>query len=260
LPTWRLVVEYDGTDFEGWQRQRDARTVQDALETAFARVTGARPALHGAGRTDAGVHAEGQVASVRVETRLVPADLQRALNAVLPRDVAVKQLEVTPDAFHARRDARSKLYVYRLWTGAARSPLRERRAHWVSPRHDLDAMRAAAAALVGTRDFASFQGAGAPKRSTVRTLARLAVEGAWGGDVEIHAEADGFLRHMVRNLVGTLLEVGRGRRSAASMNALVEARDRNLAGPTAPAHGLTLVLVRYGDFPADSGGLGGPAG
>lgn len=260
MPNHRLDVEYDGTDFAGWQEQPGARTVQGVLEAAFLVVTGAATDVHGAGRTDAGVHAEGQVAHARVATRLDPQTLRRALNGVLPRDVAVRALVVAPDAFHARRSARSKLYRYRLWTGATRSPLRERTALWVRGPRDLAAMRAFAAALVGRHDFASFQAAGSAAGPTVRTLARCEILGAWGGDVAIELEGDGFLRHMVRNVVGTLLEVGRGRLAAAGAGALLAARDRSLAGPTAAARGLCLVRVEYGDFPAESKGLAPPVG
>jgi tRNA pseudouridine38-40 synthase len=257
LPNFRLVLEYDGTDFAGWQAQRaDERTVQDVLGAAFERVTGRRCVPTGAGRTDAGVHAEGQVASVRADTRLDAPTLARALNAVLPRDVAVRDAGVVPDAFHARRDARSKRYEYRLWVATARSPLRERRALWVPVALDVAAMRAAAGSLLGTHDFASFQAAGSSVRSTVRCLTRIEIEGE-GGELRCAFEGPGFLRHMVRNVVGTLLEVGRRRRSADSLPALLAARDRSLAGPTAPAHGLTLVWVRYGDFSPQSGGLEG---
>ena len=137
MPNHRLVVEYDGTDFAGWQRQPGERSVQGALEAAFAQVTGVATDVHGAGRTDAGVHAEGQVAHARVETRLAAESLRRALNGVLARDVAVRALGVVPDAFHARRSARSKLYRYRLWTDATRSPLRERTSLWVRAPRDV---------------------------------------------------------------------------------------------------------------------------
>lgn len=242
---WRLVVEYDGTDFEGWQLQPGARTVQGELESAFARLAGRRVVVYGAGRTDAGVHARGQVANARAETRHPPEVLRRALNALLPRDVAVRELEPAGDGFDARRDARSKLYAYRLWTGATRSPLEERWSHWVSVPLDLAALRAAARDLVGTHDFASFRAAGGHGRTSVRTLTRIELAGALGGELRFEFEGTGFLRHMVRNLVGTLLEVGRGRRPPAWAAEVLAARDRRAAGPTAPARGLTLVRVDY---------------
>lgn len=245
MTNWRLLVEYDGTDFEGWQLQPGARTVQGVLEEAFARITGRRVVVYGAGRTDAGVHAAGQVANARAETRLEPCVLQRALNASLPRDVAVRSLGQASDAFDARRDARSKLYLYRVWNGATRSPLHERWSHPVPAPLELGAMRAAAASLLGRRDFASFRAAGADGRTSVRTLTRLEVAGEAGGELRFEVEGEAFLRHMVRNLVGTLLEVGRARRPAGWPAEVLAARDRRVAGPTAPARGLTLVRVDY---------------
>jgi len=249
LPNWRVVVEYDGTAFEGWQRQAGAaRTVQGVLEQALARLAEGPVAVIGAGRTDAGVHAEGQVANARAATRLAAAALERAWNALLPPDVAVRELSPAPPEFHARRAARSKRYAYRLWTGPVRSPLRARNALWKRPPLDLPAMRAGAAALVGRHDFASFCAAGGAARGTVRTITRAEWIGAVGGDLRFEVEGPGFLRHMVRNLVGSLLEVGRGRRPPAWIAGLLAARDRTLAGPTAPARGLTLISVDDG-FP-----------
>lgn len=260
MPNLRIDLEYDGTDFHGWQVQpHGERTVQGALEAALQRVAGGSVRVIGAGRTDAGVHAQGQVASARVETRLDVETLRRALNAVLPRDVAVLALARAPDAFHARRDAVAKLYAYRIWNGAIRSPLRERTALWMPQRLDRDAMRAALATLAGTHDFASFQAAGSKPGPTVRRLDRAELVVA-GDALRVELEGSGFLRHMVRNVVGTLLEVGSGRRPADSLPALLAARDRTQAGPTAAARGLTLVHVRYGDFPAAIRGLGGQMG
>lgn len=260
LPNWRVVLEYDGTDFAGWQRQAGAsRTVQGVLEGAFARVSEGAPVATGAGRTDAGVHAEGQVASVRAATRLDPAALHRALNALLPRDVAIRSLARAPDTFHARRDARSKLYVYRLWAHPVRSPLRERFEVWTRDRLDLAALREASAGLVGSHDFASFCAAGSAVRSTVRTISRAEWRGAAPGSVSFAVEGSGFLRHMVRNLVGSLLEVSHGRRPAAWIPELLALRDRTEAGPTAPARGLTLVRVDDG-FPLGNRQLGGSSG
>lgn len=260
LPNWRLVVEYDGTAFEGWQRQAGAaRTVQGVLEEALARLAEGPVAVIGAGRTDAGVHAEGQLANARAATRLAAPDLERAWNALLPRDVAVRALLAAPPDFHARRAARSKRYAYRLWTGAVRSPLRDRTTLWKRPPLDVAAMGAGASALVGTHDFASFCAAGGDTRGTVRTLTRAEWIGAVGGDLRFEVEGPGFLRHMVRNLVGSLLEVGRGRRRPEWIAELLAARDRTLAGPTAPARGLTLVSVDDG-FPEGIRQLEAPSG
>lgn len=242
----RLVLEYDGTEFAGWQVQAGGeRTVQGVLAEALRRVCGAEAEVVGAGRTDAGVHALGQVAGVRVETRLAPGELLRALNAVLPRDVAVREAEEAPEGWHPRHGARAKLYRYAIWNGRVRSPCRERFSHFVPRPLDVPAMAAAAATLVGRHDFRSFQAAGSGVEDAVRTLLGASVSGGAGGEVLIELDGDGFLRHMVRNVAGTLLQVGLGRRPAGSLPALLEARDRRLAGPTAPARGLTLVRVRY---------------
>jgi tRNA pseudouridine38-40 synthase len=257
---YRLILEYDGTEFEGWQRQPAGhRTVQAVLEEALARLTGAPVAVTGAGRTDAGVHAEGQAASARFPTRLDPVELRRALNAVLPDDVAVVDLGLAPDDFDARRDARSKLYRYSIWNGATRSPLRRARSHAHASPLDLPAMARAAHLLLGTHDFASFQAAGSSVRTSERTLHRVDLRGRAGGGIAIEVEGDGFLRHMVRALVGTLLEVGSGRRAAEDLPGVLAARSRSAAGPTAPARGLTLVRVEFRPelaFPRDSGALG----
>jgi len=246
---FRITLEYDGTDFAGWQRQAQGeRTVQASLEAALAEILGAPVSVRGSGRTDAGVHALGQVASVALETRLGPDDLARALNAKLPRDIAVLGVAVALDDFDARKSAIAKLYRYQIWNGSQRSPLRARRFAFVPVPLDLAAMRQAAADLVGERDFAAFQAAGSSVETTTRRLELLDVAGAAGGEVRLEARATGFLRHMVRNLAGTLIEVGQGRRAADSMGALLASRDRARAGPTAPAQGLVLVRV---DYPAE---------
>jgi tRNA pseudouridine38-40 synthase len=248
---FRLVLEYDGTGFAGWQVQAGGeRTVQGVLADAVRRACGVEPEVVGAGRTDAGVHALGQVAGVRVETRLAPPEFARALNALLPSDVAVRAAEAAPAGWHPRFDARAKRYRYAIWNGRARSPVRARFAYWVPRPLDVGAMATAAPALVGCRDFRCFQASGSGVEQTVRTLASVSVEGRPGGDVRVEVVGDGFLRHMVRNVVGTLLQVGLGERPADSLTGLLEARDRRLAGPTAPACGLTLVAVRYDEgFP-----------
>jgi len=246
VTTFRLTLEYDGANFDGWQVQAaGSRTIQGCLEDAVERVCGQRVRVEGSGRTDAGVHALGQVASLRVESRLDAPALLRALNGVLPADVAVLGAAVAAGDFHARHDACAKLYSYRIWNGATRSPLRAARSHWVAPALDLTAMRAAALNFCGRHDFASLQAAGSDVVQTERTLHRLELAGESRGEIEIQVEGDGFLRHMVRNLTGTLIEVGLGRRAADSIPELLERRDRRLAGPTAPAQGLTLIWVSY---------------
>jgi len=242
----RLRLEYDGTDFHGWQLQAGDRTVQGDLEAALAQITGTPLRVHGAGRTDAGVHARGQVAHVDVDTRLDPAALQRALNAVLPSDVAVLEAAAAAPDFDARGDARWKRYGYRILARRPASPLRRRMSWHLPIALDPEPMRAAARLLEGTHDFAAFRGnpRGAADEGTIRTL--LSLELADGGDeLTITAVGPSFLRHMVRNLVGTLVEVGRGRLPAGSMAEILASRDRARAGPTAPACGLCLEHVEY---------------
>jgi tRNA pseudouridine38-40 synthase len=242
----RLTIEYDGTAYQGWQVQANAPTVQEALERALATALRERVRVRGAGRTDAGVHACGQVAAVRV-TR-VPDDLprlQKSLNALTPDDIAVREIAVVDDAFDPRRDARSRVYAYRILNGPAPSPFWRRWAWHVPEPLDVPAMQDAAACLVGEHDFEAFRGADpVPVRSTVRRVleARLDVEAPL---LVFRIEATAFLKHMVRNIVGTLVEVGRGMRPATAVDDVLAARDRTRAGATAPAHGLVLVRVCY---------------
>ena len=259
MRTFKLTLAYDGTDYAGWQRQHGAATIQAAVEAALLPLEGRPVTVHGAGRTDAGVHALGQVASVRLAHRLPPPALVRALNARLPPDVRTLHAEHVPDRFHARFHARAKLYRYRLAAAPVANPL-ERRYVWHLP-HAVDcaAMQAAGALLRGRHDFAAFQTAAGENGpgSTVRTIADLRVVTepgpGWpapandrsGGIVGIEVEGDGFLRHMVRSIVGTLVEVGRARRSVADVAAVLASGRRARAGPTAPARGLFLVRVDY---------------
>jgi tRNA pseudouridine38-40 synthase len=247
VATFCFILEYDGTDFEGWQSQPEGhRTVQDTLETALHRITGSSVRVIGAGRTDAGVHAAGQVASAEIETSMTCSELHRALNTILPGDLAVVGLEQRPDGFHAQHDARFKLYRYRIWNGSSPSPLRARCSHWLRTPLDVAGMREAARHFEGRHDFASLQTAGSSVSDTIRTLHRAEIAGAPGGEIRVEVEGSGFLRHMVRNLVGILLEVGRGRLPSASVPAILAARERGAAPPTAPARGLVLVRVDYG--------------
>jgi tRNA pseudouridine38-40 synthase len=243
---YRITLEYDGREFAGWQRQAQGeRTVQGCLEASLSELVGETVLAMGSGRTDAGVHALGQVASARFATQLDPPTLQRALNARLPRDIAALSVALAPPGFDARRWATGKLYRYSIWNGRERSPLRAARFHFVPMPLDLPAMRQAAAALVGEHDFAAFQAVGSNVASSIRRLDRLELAGESGGEIQLEAAASGFLRHMVRNLAGTLIEVGQGRRRADSLRSLLASRDRSRAGPTAPPQGLALVRVVY---------------
>jgi tRNA pseudouridine38-40 synthase len=244
--TLKLTLSYDGTRFVGWQRQASGASIQGLLEAALGRFEGAPVTVHGAGRTDAGVHALGQVASAQVTCRHAVDALLRGLNASLPPEVRVIAVEEAPPDFHARFSARSKTYRYLLRNAPIVSPF-ERAYVWHVPEPlDVEAMRTAAAVLVGTHDFAAFGSAGSETKDTVRTIAWSDVQLRDAeGLLAYEVAGTGFLRHMVRAIVGTLVEIGRGRRPASSMSALVAGRSRADAGATAPAHGLFLVRVDY---------------
>jgi tRNA pseudouridine38-40 synthase len=242
MKNYKLVLGYDGTDFRGWQRQSEDRTVQGVLEEAVFSVTRKRIVVHGAGRTDAGVHALGQVAGFRGAFKLSDAVLLRALNAVLPEDVRIVSLEQAPPDFHARRSALSKLYRYRIVVAPQPSPLDRRYVlHWPYPLK-VGAMREAARLFVRTADFSAFSSN--RDRSPVRTVTRSDLRRS--GDELVYTIASrGFLRYMVRTIVGTLLEVGRGRIRPEDIEGIFRGKDRSLAGATAAAKGLTLVRVDY---------------
>jgi tRNA pseudouridine38-40 synthase len=244
VPTLRLDLEYDGERFAGWAAQPGQRTVEGALTEALATVLrGAARDLRVAGRTDAGVSATGQVASVVVDAPLDLRRVLRALNGTLPPDVAVRTLREAPDGFDARADARSRAYEYRVLPGPP-SPLRRRRVLCVSWPLDVPAMRAAAAAAAGRHDFRAFT----PTKTEHVFFDRTILRCEWqerADELVFRVEADAFLRHMVRVLVGTMLLVGRGHWDPARFARLLEGAPRAAAGPTAPAHPLTLVAVRY---------------
>ncbi|MCS6862544.1 MAG: tRNA pseudouridine(38-40) synthase TruA [Abditibacteriales bacterium] len=240
----KIVVEYDGTDFHGFQRQRGDRTVQEELEKAASHVMQEPTTIVAAGRTDAGVHARGQVCVFRTRNRIPIARVPVALNSVLPRDVGVKSAEEVPATFHPRYDAVSRVYRYTIDNHRMPSVLLRRFAYHVRERLDVEAMQRAANFLVGTHDFSSFQASGSEMGGSVRHLYAIRVRRR-GGIVTITLEANAFLYMMVRNIVGTLIPVGRGDLTPEDVKRILDARDRSHAGPTAPPQGLCLVKVKY---------------
>ncbi|GBC99277.1 tRNA pseudouridine synthase A [bacterium HR17] len=241
----KLVVGYDGTDFHGFQRQGGLRTVQGELERTLTMLLGHEVRLKAAGRTDAGVHAEGQVVSFWTDRPIPTEQLPRALNGLLPPDIVAKSAQEVPPDFHPRFDATSRVYRYLIDNRAVPSALLRRYAWHIAAPLDVAAMREAARWLVGVHDFASFHASGSDVGSTVREMKRVVVTQR-GGIIAVTLEANAFLYHMARIIVGTLVDIGLGKRPPQAMHATLMARDRAAAGKTAPAHGLCLMQVKYG--------------
>jgi tRNA pseudouridine38-40 synthase len=241
----RLLLEYDGTRYHGWQRQADAVTIQQTLEEALKRLIGEQVALIGSGRTDAGVHARGQVASFRTASAIPLQAFHKGLNSLLPKDIAVLEASEAEPSFHARKSALSKTYEYRILNRPSRSPLHHHYGWWISHVLDLEAMITAAAALPGEHDFTAFRASGSDNNNPVRRVLAATWRAEPGGWLSFTITATGFLRGMVRSLVGTLVEVGRGKTPPTILAELLTSRARHLAGPTAPPQGLYLVEVFY---------------
>jgi tRNA pseudouridine38-40 synthase len=240
----KVVLEYDGTNFAGWQQQADGRTVEAELKKALRKITGQNLTVYAAGRTDAGAHAEGQVVNFHTDGKIAPNRLVAALNARLPDDVAALSAEVVPDDFHARYAARWRRYRYRFLDRPSRPALERQRCWHVRSPLDVEAMSAAANALVGRHDWTSFCSASEPAAARVREM-RSARVARHGDLVELELVAEGFLRGLARGIAGALAEVGRGKRPPAWVREVLDARDRRKAARTAPAGGLTLMEVIY---------------
>jgi len=245
---FKLTLSYDGTAYAGWQIQANANTIQAELERALREVTGEQIRVVASGRTDAGVHALAQVVSFSSGTRL-PADvLARAIDANVPKDIGILDVREAPEGFHAIRDAVRKRYRYIIQDGPACDVFARAYAWYIPGRLDVEAMQRAAQTLLGTHDFSSFEASGSERATSVRTIAELVVERRPGDHLDriiVEIEADGFLYNMVRNIVGTLVEVGRGKQPVDWVVKVLAAKDRKLAGMTAPPHGLYLVRVEY---------------
>ena len=242
---YKLTIQYDGTRYRGWQVQGNTDlTIQGKLEGVLSRLTGQPVELHGSGRTDAGVHALGQVANVKLPHPVEPSELLGELNRYLPADIGVIAAEPAPERFHARLNARSKTYRYRIWNSAIPNVLERSYLYALPEPLDVAAMEQAAADLVGTHNFRSFCGLKRFKKSTVRTITDISITQD-GAEVRLEFTGNGFLMRMVRILAGTLVEVGLGQREADSMPAVLAAQDRAAAGPALPAQGLALVRVEY---------------
>ncbi|MBW2636084.1 MAG: tRNA pseudouridine(38-40) synthase TruA [Deltaproteobacteria bacterium] len=240
----KIIIEYDGTEYHGWQRQPNGISIQEVLENKLALITNGKVRLIGSGRTDAGVHAAGQVANFKTETKIECRGLLKGVNSLLPMDIAVRDVIDVDDEFHARYSAASKIYTYKIYNSSVRSP-RYRNYSWhVFEKLDLESMRTAAAYLIGTKDFSSFCAAGGDAKTYTRTVLDC-------GIVEDKAmvvstiEADGFLRYIVRNIMGTLVDVGKGRVTPEEFVGIIDSKDRTNAGITAPPQGLVLREVKY---------------
>ena len=240
----KITVEYDGSNYHGWQVQANYTTIQAVLEKAISTFLGVPTRITGSGRTDAGVHALGQVANFFTAEDYLPYRILRGLNALTPRDITVKAVEIVDDAFDARRDGRSRLYEYRILNRSTPSPFHHNRAWHIHEPLDVEPMTKAIPCLIGEHDFSSFRASSCDAPHAVRTVYQTRLEQR--GELLVYSiEGTAFLRHMVRNIVGTLADVGRGIRTAASFAELLDARDRTRAGYTAPPAGLYLVQVKY---------------
>lgn len=245
MRTIKLLIEYDGTNYQGWQVQPKGATIQGVIEEKLARLTGEPVHLIGSGRTDAGVHAGGQVAHFKTKSRLDVQTIQRALNSLLPPDIVVLKVEEANEGFHARKSSKSKVYEYWVLNRPLRSVFHRGTAWHVPQTLNLREMKKATRSLIGEHDFSSFQSVGSPKKTAVRKVKRAEWRQSQGGLLHFEIEANGFLKQMVRAIVGTLVEVGKGKIASEDFQRILDSRDRKKAGPTAPPHGLFLKEVKY---------------
>ncbi|MEA1948015.1 MAG: tRNA pseudouridine(38-40) synthase TruA [Thermodesulfobacteriota bacterium] len=245
LKNFKITIEYDGTAYHGWQRQADDRTIQGEIEKALMTITGNKVTLTGAGRTDAGVHAFGQVANFHCRTALDPGVFLKGLNSLLPKDIVITRCTQVSVKFHARYDAKSKSYHYRILNRDLPAAIFRQYAWHIRKRLNLDAMLNSLCYIIGTHDFKAFEGTGSPRANTIRSVMHADIEKMDDGYLVFKIQGNGFLRFMVRNIVGTFVDVGLGKITPRDINRVLVSKDRNLAGITAPAHGLFLMQVNY---------------
>ena len=242
---FKIIIEYDGAGYHGWQRQKKERTIQQEIETALATMTGEAVTIIGSGRTDAGVHALGQVANFHCKTHLDAPQLEKGLNSLLPDDIVIRSCRQAAENFHARYNAFSKCYHYKILNQSIPAAIGRQYAWFIRRRLDTEAMRCAIPAIVGIHDFKAFEATGSPRAHSTRHVMGAELMEGPRGKLVFKIEADGFLRFMVRNIVGTLVDVGRGKITPDSFEDILASKDRCRAGATAPAHGLFLVQVKY---------------
>lgn len=241
----KMTVEYDGTNYHGWQRQKGLITIQQMLEVSIGKITQERVTVIGSGRTDAGVHALNQSAHFKTDSNIAARNLLSGVNSLLPYDVVVKQLEEAPELFHARFDVKSKVYMYQIFNNPIRSAIYRHYAWNIYPPLDLGAMGKGLSVFSGIHDFSSFCGKKEGDSDRVRTITDACIDKKGRDLIRIYIEADGFLRYMVRTIAGTLVEVGMGKRNPDELSDILEAKNRSLAGITAPPQGLFLMEVKY---------------
>lgn len=242
---FKIIIEYDGSNYHGWQRQKDDRTIQQEIENALSTMTARQVFLNGSGRTDTGVHAFGQVANFLCETGLSAPVFQKGLNSILPDDIVIKDCRLVGEEFHARYDVKSKIYHYQILSRKVPSAIGRQYAWFIRRKLDAASMRTAISHIIGSHDFKSFEAAGSPRTHTTRNIMSADLIEHKDGSLIFKIEADGFLRYMVRNIVGTLVDVGLGKITPAKFNDILASKNRSNAGATAPAHGLFLMEVKY---------------
>jgi tRNA pseudouridine38-40 synthase len=245
MPNFKITIEYDGSAYHGWQRQAEDRTIQGEIEKALMTMTGDRITVTGSGRTDAGVHALNQTANFRCATSLTPEVFLKGLNSLLPEDIVLISCKVVPETFHARYDVKSKVYHYRILNRWLPVAISRQYAWHIRKKLDVSAMQEAIRWIIGSHDFKAFEGSGSPRASSVRGIINADIVKTDDDYLVLKIEGDGFLKFMVRNIVGTLVDVGLDKITSDDFKQILVSKDRNLAGITAPAHGLFLIEVKY---------------